>query len=97
MTFNLGKSSISTNNLNLFLEKITSTHSHPNTKGKEIKFKYITQTNTNPISFLIFSNKPRSVLDSYNRYIVNKLREEFDLNGVPIRVLYRKSENPYHN
>ena len=97
MTFNLGKSSISTNNLNLFLEKITSTHSHPNAKGKEIKFKYITQTNTNPISFLIFSNKPRSVLDSYNRYIVNKLREEFDLNGVPIRVLYRKSENPYHN
>ena len=97
MTFNLGKSSISTNNLNLFLEKITSTHSHPNAKGKEIKFKYITQTNTNPISFLIFANKPRSVLDSYNRYIVNKLREEFDLNGVPIRVLYRKSENPYHN
>ncbi len=95
--FSLGKLSISTNNLNLFMEKITSIHSHPNVKGKEIRFKYITQTNTNPLSFIIFVNKPRSVIDSYNRYILNKLREEFNLDGVPVRIFYRKSENPYHH
>ena len=50
---------------------------------------------TNPISFVIFTNKPQSVLDSYKKYILNNIREEFSLNGVPIRVIYKKTTNPY--
>ena len=88
---------ISTNKLNSFLEKITTTHTHPTQNGREVRFKYITQIKSNPISFAIFTNKPKSILESYKRYILNNLRKEYSLRGVPIRVVYKKTENPYTN
>ena len=88
---------ISTNKLNSFLEKITTTHTHPTQNGREVRFKYITQIKSNPISFAIFTNKPKSILESYKRYILNNLRKEYSLRGVPIRVIYKKTENPYTN
>ena len=93
--YNLSFKKLKTNKLNEFLDKITSLHIHPTDKGKEIRFKYMTQIKTNPISFVIFTNKPQSVLDSYKKYILNNIREEFSLNGVPIRVIYKKTTNPY--
>ncbi len=93
--YNLSFKKLKTNKLNEFLDNITSLHIHPTDKGKEIRFKYITQIKTNPISFVIFTNKPQSVLDSYKKYILNNIREEFSLNGVPIRVIYKKTTNPY--
>ena len=86
---------ISTNKLNSFLDKVTSTHTHPTDNGREVRFKYITQINSNPIYFAIFTNKPKVVLDSYKRYILNNLREEFSLSGVPIKIIYKKTDNPY--
>ena len=86
---------ISTNKLNSFLDKVTSTHTHPTDNGREVRFKYITQINSNPIYFAIFTNKPKAVLDSYKRYILNNLREEFSLSGVPIKIIYKKTDNPY--
>ena len=87
--YNLSFKKLKTNKLNEFLDNITSLHIHPTDKGKEIRFKYITQIKTNPISFVIFTNKPQSVSDSYKKYILNNIREEFSLNGVPIRVIYK--------
>jgi len=91
------KLSLSTNNLNSFLEEIISSHAHPNINGRALRFKYITQVSKSPLTFVIFSNRPNSILDSYKRYISNNLRKEFGLDGVPIKIMYRKSENPYHN
>ena len=95
--YNLSFNEISTNKLNSFLEKITSTHTHPTQNGREVRFKYITQIKSNPIAFAIFTNKPRAVLESYKRYILNNLRKEYNLSGVPIRVMYKKTDNPYSN
>ena len=94
--YNLSFNEISTNKLNSFLEKITSSHTHPTQNGREVRFKYITQIKSNPISFAIFTNKPKAVLESYKRYILNNLRKEFSLSGVPIRVMYKKTDNPYN-
>ena len=92
---NLSFVEISTHKLNSFLDKVTSTHTHPTDNGREVRFKYITQINSNPIYFAIFTNKPKAVLDSYKRYILNNLREEFSLSGVPIKIVYKKTDNPY--
>tara|TARA_B100001250_G_scaffold231016_1_gene198250 strand:+ start:3014 stop:4357 length:1344 start_codon:yes stop_codon:yes gene_type:complete len=93
----VSKLSISTNNLNSFLEEVISSHTHPNINGRALRFKYITQVRNSPLTFIIFSNRPSVILDSYKRYISNNLRKEFGLEGVPIIIMYRKSENPYHN
>ena len=93
----ISKLSISTNNLNSFLEGVISSHAHPNINGRALRFKYITQVRNSPLTFVIFSNRPNVILDSYKRYISNNLRKEFGLDGVPIIIMYRKSENPYHN
>ena len=93
----VSKLSISTNNLNSFLEEVISSHTHPNINGRALRFKYITQVRNSPLTFIIFSNRPSVILDSYKRYISNNLRKEFGLDGVPIIIMYRKSENPYHN
>ena len=93
--YNLNFVEISTNKLNSFLDKVTSTHTHPTDNGREVRFKYITQINSNPVYFAIFTNKPKAVLDSYKRYILNNLREEFSLSGVPIKIIYKKTDNPY--
>ena len=93
----VSKLSISTNNLNSFLEGVMSSHTHPNINGRALRFKYITQVRNSPLTFVIFSNRPNAILDSYKRYISNNLRKEFGLDGVPIIIMYRKSENPYHN
>ena len=88
---------VQTNKLNKFLEKTEIYHPHPNQNGREVKLKYITQITTNPPSFLLFSNRPSSVLDSYKRYLINNLRKEFDLEGIPLKINVRSSKNPYTN
>ena len=62
---------------------------------EDIKLKYITQAKTRPPSFYIFSSNPEGLPDSYLRYLVNSLRDTFNLGGVPIRITVRKSDNPY--
>ncbi len=59
-------------------------------KGKYIKIKYIQQLPTHAPSFAIFCNLPQYIQDSYKRFIENRLREEFDFTGVPIKVFFRK-------
>ncbi len=57
--------------------------------------RYITQVNTRPPSFALFASKPSELPDSYRRYLVNALREAFDLPGTPIRLMLRQGKNPY--
>jgi GTP-binding protein len=55
----------------------------------------MTQANIRPPTFALFASKPGDLPDSYRRYLVNMLRDSFDLPGVPIRMMLRKGKNPY--
>ena len=62
----------------------------PSMKGKHIQIKYITQVNARFPSFVFFCNLPQYIHSSYQRFIENKLREHFDFEGVPLRLIFRK-------
>lgn len=87
---------ISTAVMNQWLKDTESRHLPPLGKNnRRIRLKYITQGNNRPPSFTIFSNLPEDLPDSYKRYLINSLRDDFGLPGVPIRVMFRKTDNPY--
>ena len=60
-----------------------------------MRLRYITQVNSRPPSFVAWCSRHEALPDSYQRYLVNGLREAFGLKGVPIRLAFRKGENPY--
>ncbi len=62
----------------------------PSTKGKHIQIKYITQVNAATPTFAFFCNLPQYIPESYQRFLENKLRENFDFTGVPVRLFFRK-------
>ncbi len=83
---------IPTAQLNKVLESVQRVHQPPVYQGKRLKFFYMTQTAVRPPSFVVFVNKAEGVHFSYQRYLVNKLREAFGFEGVPIRVTYKDRE-----
>jgi GTP-binding protein len=87
---------ISTNPLNHWLEDALLDHSPPLVSNRRLKFRFITQSKTRPPTFYLSSNMTKKeVPEHYTRYLVNNLREHFDLPGVPIRMMVRKGKNPY--
>ena len=79
---------------NWLMDKVTS-HPPPTVGGRRIRMRYITQVKSRPPSFVIFTSLPDSVPDSYQRYLVNGLRKDFGITGVPIRLMLRAGNNPY--
>jgi GTPase len=63
--------------------------------GRRIRLNYITQPKTRPPSFVLFCSRADAVPDAYRRYLVNGLREAFDLPGTPLRLTLREKENPF--
>jgi GTP-binding protein len=86
---------ISTAKLNQWLEGALEANPPPAVSGRRIKIRYMTQIKARPPHFAIFGNQLDALPKSYSRYLVNKLRESFDLPGVPIRISMRMGENPY--
>jgi GTP-binding protein len=86
---------ISTGKLNRWLEYMIDRNPPPLSSGRRIKMRYMTQIKTRPPTFVIFVSKPTNLPDSYLRYLTNNLRDDFDLDGVPIRIYMRKGDNPY--
>ena len=87
---------IPTSPLNNWFSDILDNNPPPLGKNKRrIKLRYITQAKTRPPSFYIFSSNPEGLPDSYLRYLINSLRETFDLRGIPLRMTVRKGDNPY--
>lgn len=96
--YKLWNTRISTAALNSWIKQTESRHLPPiGNTGKRIRLKYITQGNSRPPTFTLFTNLPEQLPKSYVRYVVNALRNSFDMPGVPIRLLLRKSSNPYEN
>ncbi|MBY7648981.1 MAG: ribosome biogenesis GTPase Der [Candidatus Liberibacter europaeus] len=92
---NLWKSRISTSRLNSWLEAAQLRNPPPAISGRHHRLKYITQIKTSPPCFIIFCTYPKEMVESYKRYLINRLRIDFSLSGIPIRISFRSSKNPY--
>ena len=88
---------IATNRLNTWLGAMTEAHPPPAPGGHRIKLRYITQAKTRPPGFVIKCSRPDELPESYKRYLVNGLRDHFDMPGTPIRLFFRGQgdENPW--
>lgn len=81
--------------INRWLAGVLAQHPPPAVSGKRIKIRYATQNKARPPSFVLFGSRLDALPDSYTRYLVNSLRETFNMPGTPIRVAYREPKNPY--
>lgn len=86
---------VSTNQLNKWLEEATAAHPPPAVSGRRIRLNYVTQPKARPPTFVLFCARADKVPPAYQRYMVNSLRETFDLPGTPIRLTLREKENPF--
>jgi GTP-binding protein len=81
--------------LNRWFEHAVSANPPPAVSGRRLKLNYITQTKARPPSFVLFCSRADAVPQSYLRYLVNSLREAFELPGTPIRITLREKANPF--
>jgi GTP-binding protein len=83
---------IPTGELNRFIQTVTATHPPASPGRKQVRILYATQKGTCPPTFVLFTNVATEFHFSYERYLVNRLRESFDLVGTPIRLQVRRRE-----
>jgi GTPase len=86
---------IATGRLNRWLTGALAANPPPAVSGRRIKIRYMTQLRARPPYFVIFGNQLEHLPESYRRFLMNGIRETFNLKGVPIRLSVRTSENPY--
>jgi GTP-binding protein len=84
------KNRISTHKLNDIMLPIIQNNPPPSNKGKFVKIKFCSQLPTQTPQFVFFANLPQYIKDSYRRFIENQLRKEFNFNGVPVIIHFRK-------
>ena len=81
--------------LNRFLAAATASHQPPALKGRRLRLDYMTQPKSRPPTFILFVSRAAALPDAYRRYLVNALRDQFDLPGTPVRLMVRGKQNPY--
>jgi GTPase len=86
---------VGTAELNRWLEEAIGAHPPPAVSGRRIKLNYMTQSKARPPSFVLFCARADKVPPAYQRYLVNAIRENFDLPGTPIRLTLREKDNPF--
>ncbi|HRH20615.1 MAG TPA: ribosome biogenesis GTPase Der [Brevundimonas sp.] len=86
---------VKTRDLNDWLALAVQRHPPPAVDGRRIKPKYMTQTKARPPTFVLFANRASQMPDHYKRYLINSLRESFDLPGVPMRLTVKSGANPF--
>jgi GTP-binding protein len=89
------ESRIPTPALNRWLASMVERNPPPAVAGRRLRLRYITQIKARPPTLVLFTSRPSELPEAYERYLINGLREDFGLPGVPIRLLKRKGENPY--
>jgi GTP-binding protein len=95
MTHRIWNTRISTGRLNRWLEGVITHHPPPAVAGRRLKVKYMTQVKTRPPGFMVSCSRPDVMPQSYVRYLINGLRDTFEMPGVPIRLSLRTSDNPF--
>jgi len=88
---------VSTSRLNDWLIAMVARHPPPAPGGRRIKLRYMTQAKTRPPTFISFCSRPDELPTAYKRYLVNGLRESFGLQGTPLRLFFRKRDNPFES
>jgi GTP-binding protein len=86
---------VETSALNRWIAEVAASHPPPAVSGRRIRLDYITQPKSRPPTFVLFTSRADALPDAYRRYLVNSLRETFDLAGTPIRLTLREKKNPY--
>ncbi len=86
---------ITTGQLNRWFERAIEANPPPAPGGKRIKPRYVTQAKSRPPSFILFGTRVDLLPKSYERYLVNSMRKEFDFGAVPVRLTMRPSKNPF--
>jgi GTP-binding protein len=81
--------------LNRWFEQALERHQLPLVSGRRLKLRYITQAKARPPTFVAFGTRAEQLPEDYQRYLVNSLREAFELPGTPIRLQLRGTKNPY--
>src|ERR1700753_2808687 len=81
--------------LNRWFEQAVDTNPPPAVSGRRLKLNYITSAKARPPSFILFCSRADAVPQSYLRYLVNSLRETFELPGTPVRIALREKANPF--
>ena len=97
-SFNISKNlnkKISTVKLNKWLHKIIKLNSPSKIKGKDVKFKYITQIKQQPPIFSVFVNRPKKINLTYKRFLEKELRLNFNFKNVPVFIKFSSTKNPY--
>lgn len=86
---------ISTAKLNRWLGRITEENPPPMAGGRPLRLRYMTQVKARPPTFALWISRPDELPQSYEKFLLNHLRTDLDLPGVPLRLMRRKGENPY--
>jgi len=86
---------IPTASLNRWFEQAIDANPPPAVSGRRLKLNYITQTKARPPSFVLFCSRADAVPQPYLRYLINSLREHFELPGTPMRISLREKANPF--
>jgi len=93
--YDLWNHRIETSKLNEWLRYMLESHPPPLASGRRIRLRYMTQVKSRPPTFAIWTSRPEALPESYLRYLMNGLRDDFGLEGIPLRILLRKGRNPY--
>lgn len=88
---------IKTRDLNDWLKLAIERHPPPAVNGRRVKPKYMAQIKARPPTFVLFASRADQLPDSYRRYLINSLRQSFDMPGTPIRITIKSGANPYAN
>ncbi len=90
---------VPTAKLNRWLTGMLEAHPPPAPGGRRIKMRYMTQAKTRPPGFVVMCSHPDKVPESYSRYLINGLRDDFEMPGTPVRLWMRSQseDNPYKN
>jgi GTP-binding protein len=93
--YDIWNTRIPTGALNRWFETALERFPPPLVEGRRLKLRYITQVKARPPTFALFGTRAEQTPDTYHRYLVNNLRDAFDMPGVPIRLMLRGTDNPY--
>ena len=86
---------VKTRDLNDWLKMALERHPPPSVGGRRVKPKYMAQIKARPPTFVLFASRADQLPDHYRRYLINSLRESFDMPGVPMRLTVKSNKNPY--
>lgn len=96
-TYDIWNRRAKTPHLNRWLHRMEEQNPAPLVAGRPNRLRYITQIKARPPTFVLWVGRPDDLPDSYKRFIINGLRRDFDIPGVPVRLMVRTSKNPYAN